>query len=933
MVDPSSSLGDTEADLLEATIEFVTTKLEVIEGIHEKILDKLLGTEDYGTVFEESDDYVIRINEDIKCFKGFLKRNRPQTNVDTSLNVASGAAVSTTSLTSHKPKTVNLPKLQLITFEGDILRWKSFIDSFEAAIDKNSALENIQKFQYLRAQLKGEAALVIEGLPLTSDNYTNAMEILKERYGQQHKLRNAYMTALWSLPSPTETISSLQTFHDNVETYVRGLQAIGRPESTYGELLIPIITEKLPEELLRNISRDHGSDNWTLKELREAIRKEISAMRAGKRGDISCVSQSNSSVHDYSDFSAPRTASAQALLTNASDAKSQPRRPCVFCKGNHRALDCQRVKDHNTRLDIVKKERLCWNCFSSKHISRHCESHFKFRMCSGKHHTTLHHATLFANPPTPSKFADKPATNAKPANQVHTNTVATPDGAQTLNSILLKTACANIKSNLSSTRTNILFDEGSTKSFVTSELADQLQLKPDGEITVNIATFGSEPTTQKVKYAAVNVETTSGSHIKVNALIVPTICAPLNNCVTADVLNLPHIRGLRLAQPITVQNSLSISVLIGADFYWQFVGNHVLKGDGPTAVSSALGYLLSGPTSRDTATFPMEVRSFQVMVTSPTLESANTDPLTKLWDLESIGIRPSEQTCEASDDFETFCAENIEKREKQYFSRLPWKPDHLHLPTNFNVANARTRNLARHLPHDTIKIYDRIMNEQEQRGFIERVLNDDNRLGHYLPHRCVKKDSPTTPICIVYDCSCKSATTPSLNDCLQKGPELLNDLAGIIMRFRLYPIALSSDIEKAFLHVGLHEQDRDFTKFLWLSNPEEPDSDFIVYRFSSVLFGSNASPAILNAVIRKHLKENDSESARDISTNIYVDNVISGVENEQNALDYFNSANQLVESGGFHLRSWATNSQLLKETAKNEGVLDDSSNASLLGLK
>ncbi|XP_064639797.1 uncharacterized protein LOC135495263 [Lineus longissimus] len=200
-------LSDTEADLLEATIEIVTTILEVIEGIHEKILDKLLGTEDYGTVFEESDDYVIRINEDIK-----------ETNVDTSLSVASGAAVSTTSFTSHKPKTVNLPKLQLITFEGDILRWQSFINSFEAAIDKNSALENIQKFQCLRAQLKGEAALVIEGLPLTSDNYTNAMEILKERYGQQHKLRNAYMKALWSLPSPTETISSLQTFHDNVET-------------------------------------------------------------------------------------------------------------------------------------------------------------------------------------------------------------------------------------------------------------------------------------------------------------------------------------------------------------------------------------------------------------------------------------------------------------------------------------------------------------------------------------------------------------------------------------------------------------------------------------------------------------------------------------------------------------------------------------------
>ena len=36
-------------------------------------------------------------------------------------------------------------------------------------------------------------------------------------------------------------------------------------------------------------------------------------------------------------------------------------------------------------------------------------------------------------------------------------------------------------------------------------------------------------------------------------------------------------------------------MLIGADFYWTFVGDHTVRGEGPTAQQSKLGYLLSGP--------------------------------------------------------------------------------------------------------------------------------------------------------------------------------------------------------------------------------------------------------------------------------------------------------------------------------------------------
>ena len=73
-------------------------------------------------------------------------------------------------------------------------------------------------------------------------------------------------------------------------------------------------------------------------------------------------------------------------------------------------------------------------------------------------------------------------------------------------------------------------------------------------------------------------------------------------------------------------------------------------------------------------------------------------------------------------------------------------------------------------------------------------------------------------------------------------------MCGILLRFRTHRYGLSTDIEKVFLHVTLHEADRDYTRFLWLSDHTNPESNLIVYRFRAVLFGSVSSPFILVTV-------------------------------------------------------------------------------------
>ena len=77
--------------------------------------------------------------------------------------------------------------------------WQTFWDSFNAAVHSNTTLTGVQKFNYLRAQLQGDAARVVIGFSLTDMNYEQSVALLRERFGQLYKLINVHMQALLNL--------------------------------------------------------------------------------------------------------------------------------------------------------------------------------------------------------------------------------------------------------------------------------------------------------------------------------------------------------------------------------------------------------------------------------------------------------------------------------------------------------------------------------------------------------------------------------------------------------------------------------------------------------------------------------------------------------------------------------------------------------------
>ena len=208
--------------------------------------------------------------------------------------------------------------------------------------------------------------------------------------------------------------------------------------------------------------------------------------------------------------------------------------------------------------------------------------------------------------------------------------------------------------------------------------------------------------------------------------------------------------------------------------------------------------------------------------------------------------------------------------------------------------------------------YDTVIREQLQRGIVELVNEEESSTTtkriHYLPyHAVVREDKATWKVCIVYDASAR-ATDPSLNDCLHTGASFRQHIFDIFLRFRIHSVALAGDIEKVFLLINVDERDCDVLRFLWIHSNSVQSADIIALRFSSVVFGVNYSPFLLNASVHHHMetyKYIDPDFVEKFLPSIYVDDVSFGSDWVQSTYLYQKAKSHLKE-GGFHLRKFIT---------------------------
>ena len=300
-------------------------------------------------------------------------------------------------------------------------------------------------------------------------------------------------------------------------------------------------------------------------------------------------------------------------------------------------------------------------------------------------------------------------------------------------------------------------------------------------------------------------------------------------------------------------------------------------------------------------------------------QSAITDKEVELrwfWDLEHIGIIPEDQEPSTEQNF----LKNIKynKDDKRYEVQFPCKHNLIDgLPDNFHICKQRLDSLLRKLNKpengETLKAYVEVICKQLQEDVIEEVSpgQSTDTVIHYLPHHGVVKKDKLHSVRIVYDGSARShKKSLSLNECLEAGPCLVNNLAAVLMRFRMFDVAITADISKAFLQLSLHEDDRDLTRFIWKDNGD-PDNSLKIYRFKRVPFGLTSSPFLLHATIIHHLSQYKNQYPEIVSKllqSFYVDDMLTGTDSHNEAIELVNKCDSIMKEASFKLSKWISNS-------------------------
>ncbi|XP_029176067.1 uncharacterized protein LOC114944339 [Nylanderia fulva] len=141
---------------------------------------------------------------------------------------------------------VRLPKLNLPTFSGKYDEWFLFHDSFNSIIHSNRTLNNIQKLQYLKSALTGDASSVVDSLEINDLNYDITWNLLKKRYNNKRVVVQTHVKTIMDLPSmPKENLVDLRHIADGATKHIKALEALGRPTSHWDDLIVHVLSFKL----------------------------------------------------------------------------------------------------------------------------------------------------------------------------------------------------------------------------------------------------------------------------------------------------------------------------------------------------------------------------------------------------------------------------------------------------------------------------------------------------------------------------------------------------------------------------------------------------------------------------------------------------------------------------------------------------------------
>ena len=501
-----------------------------------------------------------------------------------------------------------LPKSELTPFDGNPLKYFTFIRSFENNVEKDT--DDFSRHLQLLVQFcTGKARRAIESCILLNpqDGYVNARKILAERFGDAYRVSKSWLTKVSNGPpiKPGDK-EGLQELADDLLNCEITLKATGRLAQLDNEDRLVKIMERCPvfvrarwQKHVQSIRLEGRDPNV------EDVRQLIRAVAMEKNDPVygSILDGNSRELPKRSKLRKPAQSNIQLQSFSVQQNSDKPDVKCYFCEGQHRLENCEKFKraTGEEQFHFIRSRKLCDNCLSSFHFSAGCKRR---------------HACTIPECGIPRGIHDSVVAFERKRNEQ----MGKPHGKQMENSVKQTGYCGSTNANgvdgagsddkvmsvvpvkvkgrgsQNVVTTYALLDSGSTGTFCSESLLEQLDIKGK-KCKISVSTIGN---------VVANCETSIPCLEVMN--LDEDVCFEIPNVFSAKSLNISrttvarqedvdrwqHLKGIKL--PREIPNG-EVTLLIGIDVPEALQPHDVRKSEngGPYAIQTVFGWALNGP--------------------------------------------------------------------------------------------------------------------------------------------------------------------------------------------------------------------------------------------------------------------------------------------------------------------------------------------------
>ena len=812
-----------------------------------------------------------------------------------------------------------LPKVELPKFDGNPASYWNFVRQFEIYVEDRTD-DPQQRLLFLMNYCVGKAKSFIDGYAIlpAEEGYKKARATLQRKCGQPHVIAQKLLDDLFGLPKiqlyDEEALGNLAT---KMEVCHATLSQMDYLDDLDSKDTIHKIARKLPREL---------NDRW--------IRKTCELYDQGIEPKFvhlcrlidheTTVAESRYAEHPKTGESSktgtglgtPRyearwRANEYPLNSRSNDRRKEIHyvqgdavKSCIVCHESHATSQCRQyiALPVDQRWERIKTLGGCFSCLKIGHAVKSCMARKTCGVggCSKQHHPSLHKEAKA------EEIASKTVMSSMRGNDSY---------------VSLGFMSVLIKGPKGETEVCALLDTGSNTTLIKKEIINKLGITGKrNDINVNTVIGNSVLAATECELTARAMDRSDEVHMTGVYALEQLPLRLRARVKEEDTQRWSHLASI----PRANLDGRAVDMIIGCDqtkAHW--IQDVRLGKEGqPFGLKTPLGWVILGPVHREA------VRSVYCTDVQPCGSKIEIEELIKQLynqDFEDLGENETQLSAEEREAVKILTDGTLHES-GHYVVPLPWKGAPEELGNNRSYAVKRLDSLRKRFlaQPELAKRYNEIIVNHLVKGYITKLdaeeINDRN--SWYIPHHPVLNPHKPGKLRIVFDCAARFGSK-SLNDFLHQGPDTINSLVGVLLRFRKSPVVIVADIEEMFLQVRLPTKDQNWMKFLWWK-------DGIVGSRIEALkmlvhpFGARSSPFCANFALKRSIIDNSegmSELTKIIAlNNIYVDDCIASVESVTEAKQVMEELTLATSKGGFKLRKWLSNNREVLATVPQEDL-------------